>query len=536
MAWWKWTAAVGAAAALVACGGDGPTGPRQQPGLRVVAGGEISDTVLARPVQALVVEVRGADGRLAPGAVVRFEQGASPDTARRGAARIYVCRIRAVECGSSYAYPPGEQVVVDTPDANGRAKVVVRLGTVAGAAFVRMTVPEFGTADSAAFTVRPGAAVRPRFDAADVGLVAGAQATLRASALDAHGNACPDAPTLTLAGGGARVVDFDPATGVVTAREFGTAWVVARMGAGTDSASVRVVPTGRIVAWEPSRRTVRLLNLDGSATRTLAREVGSEQGVFPRFDATRAGVTFQTGTESYGGPPRLAVAVDTAGAARRDLAPSADVGHIMAVRQLADGAILFVGRRAAAGPVGAVPSASLWKADAAGVVTQIAALPDYALYYGGADISPDGKRVAYVATVATIHGLLPGELRALDVATGRVTALDPQGRSPRWSPAGDRVAFVVPGYPAGTDGALATVAADGTGRRTLSTKLFSSGLAWSPDGAYVVGRVSDFDYNQRGLRIVRARDGADVRVVVSESTAGPVPQRVALDLLQPDWM
>ena len=62
---------------LSACSGDStpsePTNQPTTPGIRVVAGAAVDDTILAQPVQALVVEVRGSDGALVRGATVRFD-------------------------------------------------------------------------------------------------------------------------------------------------------------------------------------------------------------------------------------------------------------------------------------------------------------------------------------------------------------------------------------------------------------------------------------------------------------------------------
>ena len=125
--------------------------------------------------------------------------------------------------------------------------------------------------------------------------------------------------------------------------------------------------------------------------------------------------------------------------------------------------------------------------------------------------SPDGTRVAYV------HKTDPdqpgGELWLLDIATGQKRRLvDPaalvptfEGEShtgveaPRWSPAGDRIAFLKSTL--GGGGFLLTADA-GTGAVTAPPEpLFADfGYSWSPDGsriAWVGGRsdVSPVDVN-----------------------------------------
>lgn len=110
--------------------------------------------------------------------------------------------------------------------------------------------------------------------------------------------------------------------------------------------------------------------------------------------------------------------------------------------------------------------------------------------------SPDGRRVAYV------HRNDPaepgGELRVLDVSTGdsrrlvdpgalvpKFDADQPQITAPRWSPTGDRVAFLKATY--GGGGFLLTAAADSGEVSAPPEPLFADfGYAWSPDGRRIV--------------------------------------------------
>ena len=115
--------------------------------------------------------------------------------------------------------------------------------------------------------------------------------------------------------------------------------------------------------------------------------------------------------------------------------------------------------------------------------------------------SPDGKRVAYVhRTAADEPG---GELRVFDLESGQSRRLvDPAAlvptfederpgvEYPRWSPTGDRIAFLKATF--GGGGFLLTAAADSGVVLAPDKPLFADpGYSWSPDGtriAWVAGR------------------------------------------------
>ena len=279
------------------------------------------------------------------------------------------------------------------------------------------------------------------------------------------------------------------------------------------------MPIGRLVVWSASQGVVRLVNLNGSeVSNTIVSQVHSDLGVFPRFDATRGHVTLHTGDVIYGGPPRTVVVVDTTGALRRDIGPASGFTKIVAVRQLADDTVLVVGRRAedASSTVN-----GLWLVDANDAVTLLADLPGMVLGYGGADISHDGTRVAYLA----LGPSFTSELRVLDVSNGAITVLEPNARSPRWSSQGDRVAYLVPsgGY-SDLDGFAVVTNANGTGRRDLGSAVFSVGLAWSPDGKYLLGRSG-----YGSFLLMRVSDDASVLLRFRSPNGGYV------DYNQPDW-
>jgi hypothetical protein len=479
-----------------------------------VLGAGVTDTIDAQPLQALIIQVRGQGGVTGSGVIVRVEAQPPDDTTRRYEAAVYVCAITAPTCGSFTGY--GSQLVIDTTDAQGRVKVTVRLGSVAGRAVVHLIVPELGLGDSATYTVTPGNPSGVIAQAIDTALDIGATATLRGRVVDRYTNTRPEATTLTAGPGTA--ISVDAATGIVTARDMGTQQLFTRYNALTATTSVRVVPAGRLVVWSSNEQAVRLVNVNGSDERTLVTGVSSDLGAFPSFDPTRRRVTFHAGTNYYGGPPNDIIMIDTTASPRRDVGPAIGFSLIMATRELNDGTVLVVAQRAADA---SHPDYSLWLLAPDNTITFVVALPELYTTYGGADISHSGTRVAYIAYPAS-----GPELRVLDVSNGSTVLLEAGALAPRWSAQDDRVAYLVPisgSYDYG--GAVTIRNADGTGRRTIGTAAFSPGLGWSPDGTYIVGRSSQ----SATLRLLRVSDGADVLLSFDS------PSGCCHDYWQPDW-
>lgn len=508
-------------------GGDGPTGPAHNAsgsnlGVHAVLGAGVTDTVDTQLSQALVVEVRGPDGQLATGAVVRFEAEPPADTTVRDGVAVFVCPVSAPACVRTGS---GVQFTTDTTDIHGRAQAVIRLGHVAGRAVVRLTVPEFSLEDSATFTVLAGAAAGVHALTADTALMIGATVKLGASVVDRYGNDRPG--TVVLTAGSGNALTLDAATGVVTARDFGTQSVIMHaLTSAVDSTKVRVVPAGRLVVWSSDERAVRLVNLDGSATSTVVTGVSSDLGAFPRFDATRKVITVYNDPTGNDGLPNSVIVIDTTGSPRRDIGPAVGFATVIATRQLADGTLLVVGSTVAGTPCAGF---ALFRVAPDNTLECVVALPGLDAHYGAADISHDGTRVAYVSPDTSAPSSTPFELRVLDVTTGATTVLEPIASTPRWSSNDDRVAYIVPSPHAhnGIDGAPVVINADGTGRRTLGDFVLSPGFAWSPDGTYIVGRSRGT--SDTALRVIRASDDADVLLRFRTATGA------VADYFQPDW-
>jgi len=102
--------------------------------------------------------------------------------------------------------------------------------------------------------------------------------------------------------------------------------------------------------------------------------------------------------------------------------------------------------------------------------------------------SPDGNRVVYEEERMVVWRIRP-VIRVLDVATRAITPLDLIGVSARWSPTGDRIAYV-----ADEEGKVVLVDPDGSNQRVISApdRKYIAGLDWSPDGRWIVVRSGEF--------------------------------------------
>ncbi|MEP6764561.1 MAG: hypothetical protein ABJB66_09640 [Gemmatimonadaceae bacterium] len=493
------------------------------PGIKALYGVGVTDTVDAVPLQAIVVEVRAADGKLVPGTQVLFEARASGDPARTSDPTLFVCNISVVTCGPA----TGSTLTVETTDTSGVAKVMVRLGHVAGNTVLRISSTTLPYKDSLSYSVLPGAAVTMRAPIAETLLQIGAVVALPGKQYDRYNNLRTDAPLVTLGIGNA--ISLATTTSTVTANQIGVQRLYYQLGALLDSTTITVLPAGRLVAWLQRTGTIQMFNIDGSALRTLSTNKDSGLGTFPVFDPSRQRVVLHNA--SVFGVANTVTVLDTAGGTMRTIPPESGFEWVIAQRQLADGTIMVVGRR-----TGTMPSA-VWRIAANNTITAVAELPGAdSTYnngdvlntrsmlnpfdaYGAADISADGSRVAYLAGRKPSGAL---SLRVFNIATSSFVALDTNARSPRWSPHGDQIAYLVGRNQSSSPiiGFPTIINADGTGRREVGSFNLSPGISWSPDGVHLIGR----DDSNTKLRILNINSGANI-----------VLNRLTEDYYQPDW-
>jgi hypothetical protein len=489
---------------VVACGSDRSTGPLGA-SLSIVAGGSATDTVLTELPQALVVEVHNDQGVIEPGIVVRFE--VLPDPASPlpvwQQAPLFVGPIDSPNYGN---------FAIDSTDANGRARVLIKLGRMAGSERVAISVPEYGLVDTCTYEVLPGQVAGVNVTPADTVLLPGAHLQLHARAVDAFGNDRSDVVPAYDAGSSNITVGQG---GVVDATAAGRAFVIVSAGNAADTAWMSVVPAGAFVAYTNGlpggALGVVTMNNDGSDYRLIAglSTANFGDGAGPAFSPDPKKVIFFNDL-GVGEGTRLYVA-DVASGGLTRATPNADNPIVREEwgRYSADGQwIYFSGARSGRG-------FSLWRVKPDG--SSLAELGG-GVGTGGNNIewrgdpSPDGTRIAFVGDAVTIQ--------VMDIATG---AIDPNihvpGQTPRWSPDGTRIAYVHGSYI--DDNAIYVMNADGSGNRLVSKTDHSywEELDWTADGKWLLIRGA------RGLEFVSVDDGESLPLAFTRTFYHPATMR-----------
>jgi TolB protein len=477
------------AAVMGGCGGDGPTEPKFQSGINFVAGHSLTDTAMARPIQALVVEIRGDDRKPLAGVPVRFEGVGHPGGPQYNPQmEAYLVRVDGTQLLS---------FIADTTDAQGRVQALVQLGQVAGPARIVVTVPTLGVQDTARYTVTPASVYRVAVAPKDTLLYAGKSYTLRGSVVDRWGNRREDAVTYTASAG----VTVD-SRGAVSTGSVGRSFVVAQAQGRADTAWITIPPQGTLAAF--SRRAgdnmgLVTVNLDGSGFRRLAvsSEYYGPDHMAPVWAPSGTEVVFQDGSYSS---LRL-FRVDMNGAVKRFLTTTpSGLSSENWPQYSRDGRWVYFH-----GPMGN-PS-SLLRAAADGTGATVVTTPAPSGYAYHPSPSPDGQRLAYVTTHSGT------QVRILNLATGTDLPIAVSGNTPRWSPVEDLIAYRKP------DETIGLMKADGSEQRTVSAtgRRYDFGFNWSPDGEWLVARSN----STGSLDLINVKTGTTLPLPFSTGLSNP---------------
>lgn len=435
-----------------------PPPPGGLPGLRIVAGDGAIDTIGAVVSQAVIAELRDNDGRPIAGAIVQFES-----LENLGDPWLWVRRLDA-----DFFKPS----VVDTTDANGRAKAQVELGYIAGSALLRITSAAVEAVDTVRFTVSPGQASRVMLTPRDATVYPGATAAIHPTVVDAKGNLrVGDRLTFEVVDGAVSV----DAAGVVTTSSTPTrAHIVARFGGLTDTLGLSVVPQGRLAAvYTPptGAAQIAVVDLDGTHLTPLT---GLQTTIgIPSWRPDGAAIAFvdAVGTSDRG---RI-FSVDLQGTRRQLLqSPDSIIGETDP-RYSADGQWIYFACITSSG------SFRLARAHSDGSAVEVLPFSGGSVTFGSQPSpSPDGSRLIFTSN---------NSLYVMNLSSSAITLVG-AGSAARWSPNGDRVAYLAAGsgYPSG---ALTVMNADGSGAHLVSTVHHYDGSfepTWTPDGNFIVIR------------------------------------------------
>ena len=431
-------------------GGDGIEPPVEvAPTMSIVSGGTGTDTIEADLAQALTVQVKRTNGKPLAGAIVRFNALPSAEPSRPGGDAIRLASLESF----SFQYD-----VSDTTNASGRAFAAVKLGITAGKATIVVTVPEFGLRDSARFVVKAGRLARVLLSTHDTTTAVGRDVTIGAVAYDRRDNLL-DVP-LSYAIAGAACASGTTST--VRGAAIGSCWLRASAGTAVDSSRVAVLPAWTVVGYDYVTNEVVRLALATGVRTVIAQSPGYE--VFP-VAGVLGTVVFRGGTQL------LAVRPD--GVLLSPLVRDIGFEWMGWPRLSRDEQRVFF-----------ASSSGVYRSNIDGTGTVL--LVPYATT---PDPSRDGRYLTYAQNQ---------ELAIYDIATKLVTYPRKQGTMPRWSPTGDRIAFIWLRR-------VWVMARDGTGLRPVTPDSIvvtdNSGLDWSLDGEWILT-------NHGGFGLFRV-DGSD---------------------------
>ncbi len=467
-----WVMALVLIMSMPGCGSDStsPKPGESGPPFRVIAGAGSTDTIDARLLQALIVELRDSTGRLARGKTVRFEALPPTDPSRQFERAVAVSALTATQYGT---------FSLDVTDSLGRAKALIALGSVAGTARLRVSVPELGRADTVTYTVKAGNPSKVFIGARDTTVQPGATYSVNASTTDRYFNPTPEAILTYTAGPG--IVSVSAAGFVTVGTSTVRTHVTVSWQGVTDTAYVSVVERLRLIGY--GGRDVMLVNTDGSGAMTVA--TSGHASVSPHAVSATSDVVYYQSDPLYDAN----VWIVTPGGSPRILAGQPN-GFTVAAwpRWSPDGKwVYFVGGRQPG-------IRALWRIRPDGSQADSLGMVSSPLIHAAPSISPDGTTAALTDDLG---------VKLINVATKSWRIISTPCGNVRHSPDGLRFSCI-------NDFALWIMNADGTGliARGPAVQIDNlSGADWSADGKWLV--VSNYS---TGPQLVNAETGTVIRL------------------------
>ena len=452
-----------AIAVALSCGDS--TGPGSgRPGLTLVSGYNLTDTVTAQPANALVVEVRNTSGAIVPkGTVVRFTVVTDS----------YFQPEMTVEGLTSTYYGP---FATGETDGAGRTAVLLQMGTVAGPARIAISVPTLSLQDTARYTVLPGQAAGILLMPSDTSMYTTGSYTIRGGVVDQFNNARTDPVVYTASSPSVSI----SSSGVVTASTTGRYTLTATAGAASGSSGLSVVPRGTVAALVYGGNGFRIVtfNLDGSGFHDVVGVTDGGIGPRPRWIPGSSSIIY---TELVNGLQQMRT-IDASGKVSTFFpSPPATMTHQAEPSPSANAPVLYF---SAYDSRCADYAYCLFRSGIDGTNPELLGdviAPGDVTWHPSA--SPDGSKVAFVTS-----GL---QIKVFDYATKTVSAWSVGGNYPAWSPDGTQIA-----YAQQYGGPLHLINADGTNQRVISgSQPYSeSPAAWSPDSKWLIAQNTAYGY------------------------------------------
>jgi hypothetical protein len=431
----------------------------------------------------LTVQVVEPSGKPARGVSVHFSSLA--DSMQN--LRVW---LRSGELADSWVHE-----VMRVTDDRGRASVQVRFGWFAGDAGVIARVEALGFADTARYTIRPGAPVRVIAAPRDTAVFVGNTLALRGAAIDRGNNPTSDSIRFSIESGPASMSGR-----LLTGNQIARVRWKAEFGLLSDSGMVSIVPRGQVMLSHYSttdHRGLVLVDLDGTVVRAYPGNYEMPEWTPDgnRVIAVRDSSVVENG-RSY------LISMNMEGVWERiDLDSTALVGT-RRPRLAHDGnAIYFEGYRSPTSSW-ALPAGEIWRVNLDGTdLVRLGEVAESGFGDHAVSSAPNGSKLVFETTRARCCGVDGRSLRILDLSTGGAIILTEAGgpmpgTQPRWMRTDADAILIGREDFAGVYGlSLHLIRPDGSFIRQVSPvdRVYTD-FAFSPDESWIIARRSNAEH------------------------------------------